>query len=201
MRAVLAAALVMGIDTLSTISGADSARLVAQGMKFRIGYIDHVTPEELGAQLDAGLPFSPVTYALEFDPAHTVARLEALAIPKGVTVWLDVEGVQIAPDALIAKINAWSAAVEAGGWQPGLYVGAGCPLTSSELSALRSVRYMQGCSRLLDRNGAPQVPSRGYCVIQLRPDDVMLAGVKVDVDVTQADYRGDLPTFAVADAA
>jgi hypothetical protein len=156
----------------------------------RLGYIDHVTPDELATQLGVGLMFGPVTYALEFDPAHTLARLAALGIPKGVTVWLDVEGTGLTFEDITIKINNWSAAVVAAGFEAGLYVGAGCPLTDAQLFALPHVsRYWHSCSRVAD------VKIRGYCMRQLSPPNVWCAGVLVDRDVVEPDYEGGLPTF------
>ena len=183
-----------GVDTLATLTGPMASALSAQGVVFRAGYIDHVTPAELAAQLAAGVMFSPVTYALEFDGAHTVARLQALGIPRGVTVWLDLESVpaSLGHAELVAKINAWARAVIAAGYEPGLYVGAGCLLNSAELYALAVVRYWHSGSEV------PAVDVRGYCMRQLRPLEVLVAGVVVDVDVVEPDYKGDVPTFAAA---
>ena len=200
MRAVKAIAsaltLAVGVDTLATLTPLSIEPLVAARVMFRAGYIDHVTPAELAAQLSLGIAFSPVTYALETDGAHTVARLAALGIPKGVTVWLDVERVSAPLDkaTLTASINAWARAVTLAGYEPGLYVGAGCPLSSAELYALLVVRYWRSASDV------PNVAVRGYCMTQLRPLQVYVAGasVFVDVDVVEPDFKGDVPTFVTA---
>lgn len=176
-------------DTLLTLTKSDAINLVAKNVTVRAGYIDHVTPQEVEDGASVGLAFMPVTYALQFDPAHTLARLAALGIPKGVTVWLDVEGVNFDPMTLIAKINAWANAVVAAGYEAGMYVGAGCPLTSTQLSWLAVTRYWHSCSRALE-------PERGYSVIQLRPNDVTIASRDLDMDVIQPDYKGDVPTVA-----
>lgn len=198
MRAVKAQAsalaLAFGIDTLATLTSSQALALRAFRVSFRVGYIDHVTPAELAAQLDAGIAFSPVTYALEFNPAHTLARLAALGIPKGATVWLDVERVSAPLDKarLVSSINTWARALVAEGYEPGLYVGAGCPLSSAELYALAVVRYWCSASNV------PGVDVRGYCMRQLRPLEVVVAGVVVDVDVVEPDFKGGVPTFVVA---
>lgn len=193
MRTVLATpsavSLRFGCDTLATLTPPDFARLAASGIAWRAGYIDHVTPAELAAQLAAGILFSPVTYALELDPLHTVERLAALGIPDGVTVWLDIEGAGLVAPTLIAKINAWARAVQVAGRQAGLYVGAGTPLDANALYALAVTRYWHSVSDV------PNVARRGYCMRQIRPDDVIVDGVDVDIDIVEPDYKGDLPSF------
>lgn len=197
MKAVLATAsavsLTFGCDTLATLASPDFAKLKSRNISWRAGYIDHVTPDELDAQLSAGIAFSPVTYALETDPSHTLARLAALGIPKGVTVWLDIEGSGLGVTDITNRINAWSKAVVGAGYQAGLYVGAGCPLSDAQLFSLPYVtRYWHSCSDV------PNVRARGYCMIQLTPNDVFVEGEDVDVDVVQRDFKGGYPTFAAA---
>ena len=178
-------------DTVLTLSKGDYIALLGKSVTVRIGYIDLVTVQELEDMTSVGMSFMPVTYALEFDPAHTLARLAALGLPKGVTVWLDVEGVNLEPMTLIAKINVWANAVVSAGYEAGIYVGAGCPLTSTQLTWLAVSRYWHSCSRALE-------PERGYCVRQLRPNDVTVCNRDLDMDVIEPDYHGDLPTVAAA---
>lgn len=193
VRAVASAACLMfGVDTLQTVGAVDFAKLAAARVAWRAGYVEKITAEELEAQLAAGLAFLPVTYALDFDAAAHVARLQALGIPKGVTVFLDVEGTGLDAATLGPKINAWAADMRAAGYDPGLYVGAGCPFTDAELYALGVDKYWHSVSRVVD----PAL--RGCCVRQLRPNDVKPTGLDVDVNVCEEDYMGDLPTFAAA---
>lgn len=199
MKAVVAVASIVsrlwGCDTLASLSAPDCARLRTAGFGWRAGYIDHVTPEELADQLSAGLAFAPVTYALELDATHIVARLVALGIPKGVTVWLDIErvGAALDPVDLTARINACSKALVDAGFSCGVYVGAGCPLDEAALFALPYVsRYWHSCSDV------PRVRTRGYCVRQLRPNDVIVEGEDIDGDIVEPDYKGGLPVFAAA---
>jgi hypothetical protein len=195
MRAIKAvpsaANLTWGVDTLLTLTRESAIALVAKGCVFRAGYIDHVTPQELSDQLSVGLAFTPVGYAMQLDGAHAVQRLRELGIPAGVTIWCDVEGAGLEAQATIDRVNAWAGSVQTAGFEAGMYVGAGCPLTPSQLTALAVTRYWHSCSRVPE-------PRRGYCMRQLRPDDVYVAGVKVDVDAVEPDYQGDVPTFCVA---
>lgn len=189
---IFAATLLFGVDTLATVSKTDALALVAKGAVFRLGYIDKVTPEEIADGQSVGLAFGPVTYALEFDGAHTVARLQALGIPQGVTVWLDVEGQNLDPGVMMSKIDTWAKTVQAAGYIAGLYIGAGCPLTEDQLQALAVTRYWRSVSRVV------QPTTRQTCMIQHRPPNVMVAGKLVDVDTIEADFEGAVPTFAAA---
>ena len=192
VRAVPSAVnLTWGIDTVLTLTRESAISLLQKNVVFAARYIDLTTPAELDDLLSIGMQVTLVTFALEFDPAHTLARLKALGIPAGVTVWIDVEGSGLDADTIITKTNAWARALVAAGYETGIYVGAGCPLSSAQLSALVVTRYWHSVSRVLES-------SRGFCMRQVRPDDVIIAGVKVDVDVVEPDYRGDLPTFVAA---
>lgn len=195
MKAVRAAPsaknLTWGIDTVLTLTRETAIALMGRGVVFRVGYIDLLTPAELADLVSVGMQVSFVTYALEFNAAHTLARLAALGVPKGCTIWIDVEGTGLDAADIIAKTNAWAAAVQAAGYEAGIYVGAGCPLNAAQLSALVVNRYWHSVSRVID-------PTRGPCMEQVPPDDVWIAGVKVDVNIVKPDFHGDLPTFAAA---
>lgn len=192
VRAVASAvALTFGIDTVLRISKEQAIALLRSRIAFRVGYIDELSPEEVADITSVGMQLSIVTYALEFNPAHTIARLEALGIPKGVTVWIDVEGTGLEPDEIIAKTNTWAAVLQSAGYEAGIYVGAGCPLSSAQLTQLVVTRYWHSVSKVLES-------SRGFCMRQIRPDDVVVCGIKVDVIVVEPDYCGDVPMFAAA---
>lgn len=172
------------------------------GIDFVVLYLGAVTPGIVANVVGAGLGFMPCTYADQFDGSTTVARLTALQLPKGCTVWLDVEGERICPPQiepllLQAKINAWASAVIDAGYIAGLYVGAPQPLTSAELYALKVTRYWKSASRILDRNGQLAEPACGWCMFQSYPSRDW-AGVWSDVDFIHQDYRQRLPSWVVA---
>jgi hypothetical protein len=199
MRAEQAFVGALGADMSTVLTAASAAGLKAEGVRFAVRYLGGMTAAELLGILSAGLALIPVTYADQFDGPSSVAELHALGIPAGCTVFLDVEGIQLgmAPAVLIAKINAWAAALEAGGWQPGLYCGAGSLLTSAELFSLGVVRYWAGMSRIADRNGQLAEPQCGWSMRQLY-DTQSIAGIEVDVDVIGKDWLGRLPTWVTA---
>jgi hypothetical protein len=186
-------------DTVAVITPAFGQWLKTNGYVGVMRYVDGLSATELSNILASGLACGFVTYAEEFNPAPRIAELKALGVPVGVHVFLDVEGCTLDATALIAAINTWSKAMQAAGYLPGLYVGAGALLSSDELYALVSVLYWHGCSRLRDRNNQTQDPACGWGLIQLYPGNIgTQAGVIVDISAVQQDYQGRLPILAGA---
>jgi len=188
-----------GVDTVRLLTEAEALALRAAGVDYAIQYLGSVTADGVAGIIGAGLGLYPVTFADQWDGPKTVAELEALGIPAGTTVFLDVEGVgpTITPAALIEKINAWADAVSHAGFISGLYVGAQAQLTSQELYELRIFRYWKGLSKVIDRNGALAEPACGWCLVQLYPTSTC-AGVLVDFSFVQRDYKGRIAPWAFA---
>lgn len=198
-----------GVDSLpySNSGTAEQAkRLAAHGVDFFVGYLGSMNPGRLEFILDAGLAFMPVTFAGEYfdGGADEVARLQALDLPSGSTVWLDLEGdksFNYDPIKLQRLINAWAKTISDAGYMPGLYVGAPQPLTGSELSRLAVVRYWKAPSLVLDRNGNDwsEPPGIGWCMHQMWPQgNFRDSGVFVDVNIIGEDRRGRVPSWVVA---
>lgn len=198
------------VDSLPFSQGgtlAQACALKATGVDGLVGYLGAMTPARLASVLDAGLSFMPVTFASEYKDgaADEIAQLLVLGIPKGATVWLDLEGLEAYhtdPPKLIALINGWASAIAGAGWMPGLYVGAPQPLTSAELYSLKVVRYWWGLGRCVDRNNALAEPSCGWCMKQQfhgQATGMMWknTGVFVDTNGVEKDYQGRSPTWVI----
>jgi hypothetical protein len=198
------------VDSLPFSQGGTKAQaeaLKATGVDCFIGYLGAMNATRLGYVLDAGLAFMPVTFAGEYNDGgeDECAQLKALGIPAGATVWLDLEGIhayRMDPITLSAKINSWATAIQAGGWMPGLYVGAPQPLTSKELYALKVVRYWLGIGHCVDRTGDDAYPKCGWVLRQdwHNAGNGMLwknTGVLVDTNSIQCDHFGRLPSWVV----
>jgi len=219
------------VDSLPFSQGgtAEQARkLVSSGVEGFVGYLGAMNPARLSYVLDAGLAFMPVTFAGEYKDgaADEIAQLTALGIPRGVTVWLDLEGIEAwntPPNELIRLINSWAFDIKSSGWMPGLYVGAPQPLTGKQLYSLGVVRYWLGIGRAVAKltpdqaaklaalTGSSQLdayPDCGWCMRQDwhgnpvpgRPGGQLWkdTGVFVDVNQVQADHQGRLPAWVVA---
>ncbi len=164
------------------------------------GYLGVINSVRLGYVLAAGLGFMAVTLAGQYDGPTAVKQAQALALPKGSTIFLDVEGLTAfhanIPD-LTAKINAWGTAIVAAGFIAGLYVGVPQPFTSDELWKLNVQRYWKGQGSVRDRNNALAEPTKcGFCVTQAYPS-VQRGGTLVDVNMVGQDYLQRVPSLIV----
>lgn len=179
-----------GVDSLAYSQSGDpagAAALKTAGVDYFVGYLGAMSATRLAAVLGAGLAFMPVTFADAFNGASTVTQCKLLGLPAGCTVWLDLES---APHVDAATANAWATAVRAAGYDPGLYVGANQPFDGAALFALGFDRYWRAPGLIPEPSGC------GYCMYQLYPS-VTRAGLLVDVDFVQADWRGRVPNWVV----
>jgi len=113
---------------------------------------------------------------------------KTIQLPKGVTVWLDLEMVKLGtPIAdVISYATEWWNAVNAAGYVPGLYVGYQPILNAQELySNLPFKAYWKAY------NYDDGVATRGFCMVQ-HPQQT-IAGMQVDPDTVQTDELGGLP--------
>lgn len=201
------------VDSLPFSQGGTAAQaraLKATGVDGFVGYLGAMNAARLAYVLDAGLGFMPVTFAGEYKDgaADEIAQLRALGIPAGTTVWLDLEGLDAwnTPAAdLMRLINAWARDIKAGGWLPGLYVGAPQPLSGPQLYSLGVYRYWLGIGRCVDKSGKDAYPDCGWCMRQdwHGQKNGMFwrgTGVLVDTNSVQCDHLGRLPSWVVGDA-
>ena len=215
-----------GVDSLSFSQAGTLAQahiLKASGVDYFVGYLGEMTPARLGIVLAAGLAFMPVTRANRFDGAQAVLECQRLGLPKGCTVWLDLEGREIEDEdwttasandrerlasRLIEIINDWARAVAGAGHLPAIYVGSPQPLTADELWKLAVVRYWKAYTRVYDRFGRThdEPTKAGWCQLQLShgeklgqlwPPGNVPNKTLVDVNAIQVDRLGRLPTWIV----
>lgn len=198
MRVVTSPFPALGFDCVTPMTAERAAGLRDAGLKFAVRYLGSVTAAELAVILDAGLLFMPVTYSRQpgwtptanmgtDDGRLDVSHLTAAGVPRGCTVWVDLEGVGDASAAAVAVwVNERGAVLRDAGYDVGLYVGEGDVLDSGELYALSKVdRYWRSLSRVPE-------PTCGFSLLQL-PHTVTIAGTEVDVDCVQFDFHGRLP--------
>lgn len=194
----------MGFDSVTAMDAVRAPALKAAGLNFSVRYLGSVTPAEVQIILDAGLLFSPVTYSRSpgwlptsemgiSDGAQDVAHLQALGLPQGCTVWIDLEGVSLTATLqdLTDWINNRSLAIKNAGFDVGLYVGASDILDSAQLYALPYInRYWRSLSEVPS-------PTCGFAMMQLYKS-VIIANTLVDVDVIQYDFQDRLPLMVSA---
>jgi hypothetical protein len=197
-----------GFDADTPLTAANAAAFAAGGFTFALRYLSlgaqaapDLTGDEMAFIVGAGLALMPVQHVRypnwmpsaelgTIDGRQAVANARACGFPAGVTVWCDSEGQAGGAAETIAYVNAWAAAVRSGGYDPGVYVGSGTPLDGQQLYGLSVDRYWKSQSQVAE-------PTCGWAMIQLYPE-TSIAGVKVDIDVIQRDYKGRLPNWLTA---
>jgi hypothetical protein len=88
-------------------------------------------------------------------------------------------------ETMIAYCNKWFAEVQGAGFVPGVYVGARAILTGNELFwRLSTKHYWKSGSRV------PDIPHRGYQLIQTIIRNDKIDGVAIDRNLTKNDNFG-----------
>ena len=198
-----------GFDTNTKLTATTSKALREAGFKFAIRYLSRkakppardLTADELNIILDAGLAAMAVQHVAPsgWTPSDTLgveyggnaaAHARAVGLAEKSSVWLDLEGIAAGTpaSAVISYCNAWFKEVESAGYTTGVYVGANSILSADELFlSLKTKHYWKSGSNV------PDIPHRGYCMVQhIIPDD-KVGGVKIDRNVTFVDAFGSAP--------
>ncbi|MES2442406.1 MAG: DUF1906 domain-containing protein [Pseudomonadota bacterium] len=201
----------LGFDCNTVLTIATAGAFKSAGFQYAIRYVPRtfvVTPStaqgnltagEAEDILDAGLALMVVQHVASegWVPSqslgqsygqYAVANAQTIGIPPGVCLWLDLEGVAsgTAASTIADYCNAWFEVVAQAGYTQGLYVGANCGLTGSQIVALQCKYFWQSGSTV------PTL-STGYCMVQTISSSYVLDGIAYDKDVTQADADGDTP--------
>jgi hypothetical protein len=209
-----------GLDTAETVTASAAVALRKNGFRFCVRYVRRDKPHasalsanEARSLLNAGLGLMAVQYvksesswkptAAKGSRNGEVAASEAekLGLPWGVTIWCDLEGVEVGTPAerTIDYCNQWHAAVGGAGYVPGLYVGYRAGLTPLQL--YRSLRFTHywGAYNL---NADQYTAVRGLQMKQSRrrPEDLPAGlGLDFQVDRVSADALGGRPTLLALD--
>ena len=197
---------VHGFDANTVLSRRVCEAAKASGFEFCIRYVSRrnvqpagdLSEAEANVILGSGLALMPVQHVApeDWSPSQALgstngknaaAHTRQIGFPAGVNVWLDLEGVKTSTphETVIAYCNAWFAEVDSAGFAPGLYVGARAILTGNELFwRLRTKHYWRSGSRV------PDVPHRGYQLIQTIIRNDKIDGVEIDRNLTKNDNFG-----------
>jgi hypothetical protein len=118
------------------------------------------------------------------DARVAIAKVTAAGYLAGGSLWDDLEGIGGHAGETAEYANDKARAVKAAGFQPGEYVGFDVPLTGHQLyRSLVSSCYWRSVSDV------PDVERRGYALEQVA-ENVLVAGVLVDISVARADKLG-----------
>ncbi len=209
VRAEPAEAGMHGFDANTKLTATTAKALKEAGFKFAIRYLSRkakppakdLTAEELDIILDAGLAVMAVQHvapsgwtpsaALGVEYGSNAARqARDIGLAEKSSVWLDLEGIAAGTpaSAVIIYCNAWFKEVESAGYTTGVYVGANCILSADEL-------YLNLTTKHYWKSGSdvPDIPHRGYCMVQhIIPND-KIGGVAIDRNVAFVDAFGSAP--------
>lgn len=192
-----------GFDTDTCVRPEIAAAFFNDGYAFCVRYLSRgaespsdLTHDEACGILRAGLALMPVQHVSAPGWAPTAALgnqygraaaddAQRVGFPSGINVWCDLEGAAACDgaDNVIAYCKAWDAAVSEAGYVAGLYVGASCLLSTTQLYDLPFKHYWQSESQV------PPVTQRGYQMVQSAVSQ-KVNGMSIDQDMTQADQLG-----------
>ncbi|MDB5710426.1 MAG: hypothetical protein JWL96_2496 [Sphingomonas bacterium] len=161
----------------------------------------NITRGEAEIILNAGLALMIVQHvpASPWDPTgqlgmnygnYAVLNCTAIGLPYGVNVFLDLEGVRAGTNAenVLDYAGTWAQAVADGGYVPGIYIGASCGLSASQIVTLPFKQFWRSGSSSTPKIGAP-----GYSMQQTISSSLVLSGVAYDSDVITTDQSGGTP--------
>jgi len=192
-----------GIDTSEVLNAEHCQAAKSRGFAFCIRYVSRterrsasdLSEEEARTILSAGLALMPVQHVARegWSPTknlgttygrNAAAHVFQIGFPQGINVWLDLEGIKpsISHGVVIDYCNAWIAEVASAGFVPGVYVGAKAILTGEEIFwRLQTKHFWRSGSKV------PDIPHRGYQLIQkiIRGDNV--GGIEIDRNLTVND--------------
>lgn len=195
----------LGFDTDTIVTSEVAKDFLNQGYSFCIRYLSLSSPQREGDLmateatniLAAGLALMPVQHVLDpgwyptevsgtLHGSAAVANAKEVGFPAGVNIWCDLEGVAAGVQAqdVIDYCTSWYKEVEAGGFKPGLYVGANVILNGQQLYGLPFSSYWQSAS------WTPELPNRGWQMVQKIVAD-KVNGIYIDGNQTHEDSQGD----------
>src|SRR5262245_305728 len=198
-----------GFDANTKLTATTAKALREAGFTFAVRYLSRkanppakdLTADEFNIILDAGLAVMAVQHVAPsgWTPSDTLgvehggnaaAHARAVGMPEKSSVWLDLEGIAKGTSAneVVAYCNAWFKEVESAGYTTGVYVGADSILSADDLYLrLKTKHYWKSGSDV------PDIPHRGYCMVQhIIPHD-KVGGVAIDRNVTFVDAFGSAP--------
>lgn len=196
----------LGFDTNQRLTLTTATALKNAGYTFAIRYVPFlqnpagdITTQEINDIVNAGLGLLLVQHcrlpgwipsgALGTQDANrAVAHLNTVGMPKGASVYLDLEGVKTgtATGDVLAFCNNWYNIISKAGYVPGIYVGANCGLSGDALyHGLKFQHYWKSLSVV------PNIPTRGYEMVQTSGKTV--CGVSIDEDTVTVDNLGNAP--------
>jgi hypothetical protein len=188
----------LGFDCLTPVNEEIATQAAARGLRWVGQYLEVLTPATRDLIWAHDLGIAPLTEAETSRPlsvqtgadrgALAVAQCEGLEMAPTVHVTIDLELPYGGSDCP-GHVNAFSDRLLKAYFAAALYVGVPEPLNAPQLFALRPNRYWKG-------GGQVPEPHCGWSALQLEPlEGLVLAGTRVDVNVSKLDYFGRAMTM------
>lgn len=213
MSEVVRAPACRGFDCNVPLSVKEAIIMRRAGYSFAVRYIKRITQHsydltriEVSNLHSAGLAVMPVQHVesekswipsvdkARINGQNAVAHCLELRVPAGVTVWLDLEGVDksVPAEIIIRYCNYWHDIVSAIGYNPGIYVGWHAGLSPDELyRRLKFTRYWAAFN--LNRDEFPAV--RGVCMRQGTAPAPQGIGFPIDTNTIIGDRLKGYPNL------
>jgi hypothetical protein len=135
-----------------------------------------------------GDPWDPATKDGTASGQAAVASARQAGYAAGAHIYLDLENIDGTTKATTVYANAWAAAVTAGGFLAGLYVGFDVPLTPDELYDLPDFNTYWSAD-----GDIQAVSRRGYAVKQ--GAGIEIGNVTFDPDIVAPDHEDETPVW------
>jgi len=186
------------VDTLSPVSGFAASALKSIGVEAVGRYLENLSDSERDVLFQAGLGILPLSKAptsplnADFGRSHAkflLQRAMMLEVPTGVHLMVDLEAQSGTHTDVLAYDEALTNEIALSGYVPLAYVGQPQPLSAQQLFQLPDVHlYWRGGS-----SNIPE-PACSFALWQIPPlDQVLVAGLRVDMSVAGEDLRGRPP--------
>ncbi len=202
-----------GFDCNTPLTASTAAAFRKAGFAFALRYVPrnfqtnpaspsgNITKAEAQTILDAGLALMIVQHVASspWDPTgelgmtygqFAVSNCQAIGLPRGVNIFLDLEGVRggTNPQNVLDYAGTWADFVGDAGYVPGIYIGASCGITAGQIVTLPFKQFWRSGS-----SSTPQIGAPGYSMQQTISASLVLSGVAYDSDVISTDQNGGTP--------
>jgi len=190
----------LGFDSFSPLTLAVAKTMWGAGYRWVGRYLENLTASEVSMLQALGFGILLITEAVVIPlngavgtatGSEAVSLAQNLSAPQDVHLWVDDEAAQGTLTNVTAYLTNKSAAIIAGSYRAGLYVGANQPLSGVQLYDVEDMTsYWKGGSMDLPE------PSCDFAVWQIPPLDRApppLNGFKIDVDIIGVDNEGRSP--------
>jgi hypothetical protein len=209
-----------GFDTIAALTADQYTAMYALGFTFRWGYLGDLHTTEIDTALANRVGIMVIQHARAVgwtvtqakgaeDGARAVRDALSAKLPQALPLWCDLESpaTTATADDIAAYSDAWCQAVHGAGHNAEVYVGFGLPCDAEHLWELPFTGYASSFSNVATpahrgfkmRQLFASYP-KGECFVRdaFPHAPANVAGLQIDIDITQTDFLGSKPKMLVA---